>query len=136
MADDPTIPDDAIIWRCVVPQWVVPGRDGEGVRPSTGAFDDSSDADPMSAVLASGERDPKSVIPTTRPNASVVAFTAKALRDLGLELERAPEPDEPHHILVRGPKTKAVKKALSRSARWVVEGERVGVAHRRGPGEP
>jgi hypothetical protein len=124
MPDDPTIPDDAIVWRFVSPHQIVAGADGEGVQPSTGAFDDSSDGDPMSAVLASQGRDPASVIPKTCPGAGVVAFTARGLRSLGLELERAPEADEPDHIVVRGNKTKSVKKALKREARWVVAGKR------------
>jgi hypothetical protein len=49
-------------------------------------------------------------------------------------LERAPEPDEPNHILVRGRKTKGVKKALVRAATWIVGGELAEAARRRGPG--
>ncbi len=124
MPDDATIPDDAIVWRFVSPHQIVTGKDGEGVQPSTGAFDDSSDGDPMSAVLASEGRDAASIVPTTCPGAGVVAFTAGYLRSLGLELERAPEPDEPDHIVVRGKKTKSVTKALKRAADWVVQGKR------------
>ena len=89
MADDPTIPDDAIIWRYVVPQWIVRGKDGEGSLPSPGAFEDSSDGDPMSAILASKDRDPATAVPKASPDAGVVAFTAGFLRGLGLESERA-----------------------------------------------
>jgi hypothetical protein len=123
MPDDPTIPDDATIWRYVVPQWVVIGDDGVGVRPSSGAFDDSSDG-PMSAILATEGRDPASAIPATCPGAGMVAFTAGALRALGMTLERAPEPDEPHHILVVGKKTKGVKNAMKKGSAWVVPGRR------------
>jgi hypothetical protein len=124
MADDPTIPDDAVIWRYVVPQWIVPGKDGQRSLPSTGAFEDSSDGDPMSAILASKDRDPATAVPKTSPDAGVVAFTAGFLRGLGLELERAPEPEEPDHILVRGNKTKSLRNALKNNARWVHEGKK------------
>ena len=124
MPDDPSIPDDAVVWRQIVPLQIVTGEDGVGALPSTGAFDDSSDGDPMSAILASKGRDPKSAVPKRYPDAGVVAFTAKFLRSLGLELERAPEPDEPDHILVRGKKTGSVKKKLKKSAEWVVVGKK------------
>ncbi len=74
MPDDPTIPDEADVWRLVLPLWMVPGDNGVGVRPSTAAFDDSSDGDPMSAILARSGRDPRDVVPATSPDAGVVAF--------------------------------------------------------------
>lgn len=124
MPDDPTIPDEADVWRLVLPLWMVPGDNGVGVRPSTAAFDDSSDGDPMSAILARSGRDPRDVVPATSPDAGVVAFSARFLRDAGMELERAPVRAEPDHILVRGRKTKSVRKKLVRGCRWVVEGKR------------
>lgn len=124
MPDDPTIPDEAIVWRYVPSVQIVDGDDGEGLRPSTGAFNDSSDGDPMSAILATEGREPATAIPQSCAGAGVVAFTAAFLRSLGLDLERAPEPDEPNHIVVRGAKTKSLKKKLKQGARWVVQGNR------------
>ncbi len=124
MRDDPTIRGDAVIWRYVVPQWIVTGKDGQGVLPSTGAFNDSSDGSSMSAILASPGRDPATAIPKGCPAAGVVAFTARFLRELGLQLERDPQPDEPDHILVHGNKTKALQKKLKNGATWVHHGKR------------
>jgi len=123
MPDDSTIPDDAVVWRYVIPQWIVPGDDGNGFRPSTAAFDDSSDGDPMSAILATPGRDPRTAVPATCPDAGVVAFSAGFLREVGMELEREPEPTERDHIVVRGAKTRSVRKKLARGCHWVVEGK-------------
>jgi len=124
MPDDPTISDTAIIWRYVSPQQTVLGKDGEGVLPSTGAFDDSSDGDP-------NVRDP-----CVRGTGSDVGGAEDVPGSGGRSLhggvssqprhglERVPEPDEPDHVVVRGNKTKKVKKALKAAARWVVLGTR------------
>jgi hypothetical protein len=125
MPDDPTIPDAAIVWRYVVGTWVVAGKDGQGSRPSSGAFEDSSD-DPMSAVLASPNRDPATAMPERHrgTGAGVVLFEARFLRSLGLQLERDPQPDEPDHILVRGNKTRSLRRKLAENAKWALEGKR------------
>lgn len=116
--DDPSIPDAAVVWRRVPPEWV---KFEDGVlRPSTGAFGDSSDGSPMSAVANRQDRGPESIV-ARYPGCGVIGMSAKSLRDLGFALVRAPDDEDEDHIYVAGNKTKGARKRMKYGCWWLVQ---------------
>lgn len=69
-------------------------------------------------VLASG-RTADSVL--ARHGDFALAFvTVEVVQELGLRVERQPQPDEPCHAVVVGHKTRGTSRALAKSSKWVV----------------
>jgi hypothetical protein len=118
--DDPTISDDAELWRRVPPDFYIHDERLGHRRPSSGAFDNHRDGSPMSAVLAAESRGVEAVL-AGHEGYGLVAITAGLARACGQGVVRAPLPDEPAHAHVVGPKTNSVKKRLAREARSIVE---------------
>lgn len=126
LSDDFSIPDDAELWRRIPPAQIIidynhPG--GPVRRPSTGAFDNSSDEKAMSVLLAAivltAGRTPEDTL-AGFTSFGLVAFAAGLGRAHGQIVVRDPEPDEPAHAAVIGHKSKTLKKTLARTSRWVV----------------
>jgi hypothetical protein len=116
--DDPTIPGTWTVWRRISPEQVTKDADGSE-RPSSGAFDDSSDGHPMSVVLAEECKDPNRAL-AGNEGFRLVALSVKELRDLGMSIARDPIPDgEQAHAVVVGKKTQGTKKAMKKKANWV-----------------
>ncbi len=88
-------------------------------RPDSSAFDDDSDTEPMSAVLADPSRDPSEVI-TGHEGYGLVELTAEVLHASGQQIVRDPQPDEPAHVLIVGKKTKARRRGLADASRWII----------------
>lgn len=117
--DDPTIPDDAVLFRRVPPHHFVNDENLGRVRPSSAAFMDDRDS-PMSAALASLCPNGPADLLHNHPGYALVAFTARFARDLGLRVVRAAQPDEPWHAYVVGNKrTNTVKRAF-KSLDWLI----------------
>jgi hypothetical protein len=109
-ADDPSIRNCGELWRRVHQTQFVLDKNLGRVRPSSAAFNDSSDRTPMSVlrariVMATG-RDEYSVL-RNYPGYALVAFTARLARQLGQGVEPNPLPDEPAHTYVFGDKKKS-----------------------------
>ncbi|SRR6266540_5994564 len=116
--DDPSIPDNAILWRRI-PSWhTVPDRNQGGRMLSSAAFDDDNDAEPMSAFLASLVGEPHSVL-EGHEGYALVGFTAGRARALGQRILRDEDDAVPGHVLVIGPKTHSVRKKLRAACVWV-----------------
>ena len=119
-ADDPSIRNCGELWRRVHQTQFVLDKNLGRVRPSSAAFNDSSDRTPMSVlrariVMATG-RDEYSVL-RNYPGYALVAFTARLARQLGQGVEPNPLPDEPAHTYVFGDKKKkSVKEAFAKNA--------------------
>jgi hypothetical protein len=121
--DDLTITNDSVLWRRIIPQWIVPdSKKPSGWRPSSAAFDDSQDRSPMSVFLA------EVVFATGRTSANLltgfdgyglVSLTAEAVRAQRQGVAPAPEPKEPAHAFVFGNKSSTVKRKLADSANWI-----------------
>jgi len=122
LVDDTTIKDDEDLWRRIHPNWIVMDENAGARRVSSAAFDDSLDGTPLSVLLE------KVVIETDRtaedvmasypryPLASITAETARANQQ---GVAQTPQKDEPAHASVFGPKTKSIKRAIAKCARWV-----------------
>ena len=121
--DDPTILDEAELWRRV-PSWHFVQDENLGqIRPSKAAFDNHPNGSPMSVVLAhvvaETGRGPDAVL-AGHKGFALAAITAGLARECQQGVAREPLPNEPAHAVVFGKKTNGVKKRLARGARWVV----------------
>ncbi len=120
--DDPSIRDDAALWRIIHPNWIVRDDNERGWRISSAAFYDSKDGSPLSVLLAE-------IIASTGRTADdllmrftgrgLAAITAAAARAHRQGVARTPHPDEPAHASVFGDKTGSVRRALAQAANWV-----------------
>jgi hypothetical protein len=124
LRDDPSITDEAHLWRRVPPRHVIFDANLGRVRPSKAAFDDDEDGSPMSVVLADlvlgSGRGPQHVL-TGHNRFALAAITARLARSKKQGVARDPQPDEPAHGLVFGKKTDSIRRALAKGSEWVVE---------------
>lgn len=121
--DDPTIPDEAELWRRIHPkQWEKDENLGR-VRPVSGAFDDPSDGSPMSVDLAEVHiqmgHAPQAAL-ADHEGFALAAITVGLVRECGLGVARQPLPENPAHAVVFGKKTSKIRRRLAKEARWVV----------------
>jgi hypothetical protein len=121
--DDPTIPDQAELFRRIPPCHFVPDQNSGGLRPSSAAFNDHPNGSPMSVVLADvlaamGRR-PDDVL-AGHIGFALAKITAGFARECQQGVAREPLEDEPAHAVVFGRKTKAVMRKLATEAHWVI----------------
>lgn len=117
--DDPTIPDDADLWRRIHPTHIIFDDNQGRVRPTSQAFTDSSNGSPMSVVIATECGGPDRVL-AGYERYGLASFKARVARESGLGIVRDPLPDQPAHALVFGPKSKKVQSQLAKATEWVV----------------
>jgi hypothetical protein len=124
--DDPNVLDNTNLFRRIHPDQVVFDDNLKCHRPSSQAFRDDRDKDPMSvylsSVLAAESRDP-SVLLIGHARFSLAAITAGFARLLSQTVHPEPEPDETSHAVVCGDKESKNRKsarALAKAAIWVV----------------
>ena len=98
--DDGSIGDDEILWRRLIPAWIVRNPDGTFLRASSAAFDDGIDGE-VSVHLASLTTTDR--VLEGRRDDSVVALPARFPRSLGHVVVRDPKPDDPSHALICPP---------------------------------
>ena len=116
--DDLTIPDEAVLWRRIPDRHFTLQPDGS-IRPSSAAFDDDPDGDPMSTVLARPGRDPFPVL-LGNEGWALAAIGVALVRECGWVLERRPVDDEPDHVVVIGNKTHGKRKRVARECSWAI----------------
>lgn len=124
-ADDPTIADEAHLWRRVTPDWLVFDANLGCRRLSSQAFQ-NLEADRLSVLLAQmveeSGRTPADVL-SGYPGYSLASVLAGFARQHQQMIVRAPEAGEPAHCHMVGKKPKAVQKALAKHAVWVLPPE-------------
>jgi hypothetical protein len=118
-SDDPTITDEAALWRRIPPWHFVPDENTGQVRPSSAAFDNDPNGSPMSVVLAAEAIGPEQVL-AGHPGFALASIKVGLVRECQQGVVRDPLPDEPAHALVFGHKTKMVRRRMAREATWVV----------------
>jgi hypothetical protein len=118
-SDDPTIPDDAELWRRIPPWHFVPDENSGQIRPSSAAFEDHPDGSPMSVFLAAEARDLRHAL-AGHQGFALASITAALARGLGLGIAKEPLPDEPAHAVVFGRKNKRVSRRLALGSRWII----------------
>jgi hypothetical protein len=119
--DDPTISDDAELWRRIPPWHIFSDENIGGIRPSSAAFEDDPDGEPMSVYLADECRDPHIAL-AGHEGFGLVAITARLARECKQAIVRQPVPGPSGHVVVVGKKTDSVRKKFARAAagQWVV----------------
>lgn len=120
--DDPSIRDEAQLWRRINPNWMVFDENQGRSRVSSQAFQ-NLEGDKLSVLLEELVREtgrrPEDLI-ASFPGFGLATISAGFARELQQGVIRAPEPDEPAHSHLVGKKSKSVQKALARHAEWVV----------------
>jgi len=95
-------------------------------RPSSAAFNDSSDGSGMSVDVDHGQAPADSL--RGYDGFGLVALRVGALRAQGFVVVPAPVPGNPHHAEVRGEKTKVKRRQMAKDAEWLLpEGGTVNV---------
>jgi hypothetical protein len=120
--DDPTIGNDAILWRRIHPFWIVADDNTGSLRVSSAAFDNSPDGTPTSVHLetvATAHGISADVILESFPGYCMAALSAGDARLVHQAVLRAPRNNDPSHGFIAGEKTKRVKKSLARVCVWV-----------------
>jgi hypothetical protein len=117
--NDPTIPDDAILWRRIPPWHFFYDTNLGRMRPSSAAFEDDADGSPMSVVLAAETSGPENAL-AGHPGYALASFTAGMARECSQGVARDPLPHEPAHALVSGRRTGSVRNRLAKGSTWVV----------------
>lgn len=92
--DDPTIDDEAVLWRRINPADIIADSTTAAVRVSTGAFHTTE----MSVHIASETT--IEIVLADHPGYRLAAFTAASARRAGCIVVRDPLPDDPSHALV------------------------------------
>jgi hypothetical protein len=117
--EDPTIHDDAELWRRI-PPWHFYFDDKLGrTRPSKAAFEDDGDGSPMSVVLAAESGRLEAAL-AGHQGYALATITAGLARACGQRVARDPTPGDPAHAIVIGRKTDGIRRRFAREARWVV----------------
>ena len=125
LGDDPSISNDAEIWRRVPfsPKQMVYLHEENRWRPSSGAFLDSSDDEPMSALLGDGDTLGRALSGKwSNPPGSwfIAALQAAEFRRDAQGIARQATPEDPNHLLVFGHKTRSRMRRWAECSRWVV----------------
>lgn len=79
--DDPTISDEAELWRRIPPWHVVSDQNSGQRRASSAAFDNDPDGSPMSVVLAAESGGPAAAL-AGHPEYALATITAGLARSL------------------------------------------------------
>jgi hypothetical protein len=120
--DDPSIEDTSALWRRIHPKQVIQDRNLGRWRPSSAAFQDSSNGSPMSVMLAEiveeTGRGPREVL-FAHPGYRLASIEAGLARRCEQGVARDPLPIEPAHAVVFGDKPKRIQRALAMGAIWV-----------------
>lgn len=116
--DDLSIPSEAVLWRRVPDYHFVPAADGT-LRPSSAAFDDDPDSDPMSTILARTGRDPFPVL-LGNEGWALAGVPVRLIRELGWVVQRRPISAEPDHVVVIGNKSPGKRRRVARECAWVI----------------
>ena len=119
--DDKSVPDDAVLWRRINPEWRVHDEAQGRWRVSSQAFQDHPNGSAMSVYLASETPGGAQEILAGHEGYGLAEVTAQLVRDLDQAIVRDPLPEAPSHALVFGLKSDAVRRTLARAAVWVVE---------------
>jgi len=126
--DDPAVANEAGLLRRIPPYHFVRDDNLGVVRPSSAAFEDDDDGDPMSVylttILAAEGRAASSVL-VGHAGYALTSITAGLARTNRQTVHPDPLPEETSHTVVCGDKRsggkKSAKKIFAVEAKWVIE---------------
>ena len=122
--DDPTVSDDDALLRRVPPQMILANSSQQDIEVSSAAFSNPSDGSGMSVIIRSeliavGGR--MEDVLTGYEGFGLVSLSAASVREQNQIVVRKPLPDNPAHGEVIGEKTRGVRRAMKRSAIWLIK---------------
>lgn len=121
--DDPTVADEVLLLRRIPPWHFIKDDNAGARRPSSAAFEDDDDGDPMSVyrtdVIEAEGGQPVRVM-RGHDGFGLVSLLAGAVRHKKQTVHPDPLTNEKSHTQVCGPKTKATKKYFVRRSNWVI----------------
>jgi len=120
--DDRSVPDDEVLLRRI-PRWHVFHDENMGrVRPSSAAFEDDGDGDPMSVYLSgiiqSEKRTPDSVL-AGHADYALAGLSAGLVRELQQTVHPDARDDTAHEV-VCGSKTDRTRRNFAKRSHWVI----------------
>ena len=121
--DDPSISDEAELWRRIRPDQIVSDQNLGFDRSSSAAFNNSSDGSPMSVIIEEIMREfGKGTEDVLRgyKGFALAAITAGLARRNKQCVARDPLHNEPAHGVVIGKKTKSISRQLAKGSTWVL----------------
>jgi hypothetical protein len=127
--DDPSILDEDLLLRRIMPSWWGFDHNLGAIRPTSQAFDDHRSGTPMSVhLLAVLEQQGLSATAILEGHTgfALASITAGLVRQYGQGIRRMPLEADPAHAEVFGRKTQAVRRALAKHAVWIVQPSGVG----------
>ena len=121
--DDPEIADEVPLLRRIPPWHFVPDDNDGSYRPSSAAFEDDEDGDPMSVYrgdVIEAERGQPQRVMLDHEDFGLVALTAETMRQKQQTVHPAPLCEEPSHTVICGPKTRGTRRFFARRSVWVI----------------
>lgn len=122
--DDPTVADQAELLRRIPPRHFVFDEGIGRVRPSSAAFEDDADGDPMSAYrrdIVDSETGGLQRVMAGHAGFGLASLTARQFRFEQQTICPDPLPEESSHAKICGPKPHSVRRRLAKQAIWAIE---------------
>ena len=94
--DDPTINNDEVLWRRLLPEWLHTEESGR-IRAKSFAFTDRLSGE-LSVHIAALTT--QAAVLAGRPNDRIAAIEAGYPRSLGFAIVHDPKPEDPSHALI------------------------------------
>ncbi len=121
--DDPAVADEVKLLRRIPERHFYFDDNLRRIRPSSAAFEDDQDGDPMSVyrhdIIESEDGDIGRVM-IGHEGYALASLTAGQVRSKVQTVFSAPLPDESSHAKVCGPKSRQTRRWFSRQAAWVI----------------
>jgi hypothetical protein len=122
--NDPKVADDAALLRRIPPWHFYFDPKLGRKRPTSAAFEDDDDGDPMSVyrlgVIESEGGNTQRVM-AGHPGFALASLTAGQVRSKLQTVFPHAQPEESSHAKVCGPKTDAVRRWFAAQAEWVID---------------
>jgi len=121
--DDGRVADEVRLLRRIPPWHFVADANDDTYRPSSAAFDDDADGDPMSVYRADvidAEGGQPARVMIGHDDFGLVSLAAGTVRKKDQTVYPAPVPGETSHTKVCGRKAKGTRRHFARLSEWVI----------------
>ena len=121
--NDPTLPDETVLWRRIIPQWWIKDPSTGQYRIASEGFGDTPDGSHMSVAIRDEIVGGVATFLANCPGCGIAEFTAgHARHTCHMAIARDPVPGEPWHAIVIGKKKKqSIRRSLRDGCQVVVK---------------